>query len=286
MSNRRFGFKIFKRGNFDDLSVRVAEEVPVIDIADFKYPAMGGLLYEPTSQRLYFGTGTQWIPVGGGGVGTVTSVAAGVGLNALPFNPITTAGTINLADTTVIPGTYGDATHIPQYTVDQQGRLTFSTNIPISSSTGTSKTFSLIKSGNQIVLPNVFTILTGWSIAPNPPYHDNTTNWALVGGIFTATGNVALIINVDISWLGGVSNLGNRTLRVIYQPFLGVPFVAKEAITQADPNTAVDTTQEACTCLLMSAGDEAWIEVRHTAPVNLTVSAGNTTTISGSEVTV
>ena len=41
--------------------------------------------------------------------------------------------TLNLEDTAVTPGTYGDASNVPQFTVDQQGRLTAVSNIPITS---------------------------------------------------------------------------------------------------------------------------------------------------------
>jgi hypothetical protein len=59
--------------------------------------------------------------------GTVTSVdvTGGVGLTS-SGGPITTTGTItvDLDDTAVSPGTYGDSTHYGTFTVDQQGRLT------------------------------------------------------------------------------------------------------------------------------------------------------------------
>jgi hypothetical protein len=38
---------------------------------------------------------------------------------------------VSLADTAVAPGAYGDATHVGQFTVDQQGRLTFAGSVAI-----------------------------------------------------------------------------------------------------------------------------------------------------------
>lgn len=283
--NRNSGFKIYKGDKLDNLTVRQRDELPVIDINNFQAPTQGGLVYEPVTKKLYYADGTQWIPIGGGGTGTVTSITAGIGLNAIP-NPITTVGTINMANTTVIPGTYGNSTNISQFTVDQQGRLTAAANIPISSFPGLSKTYSILKNGNQSIFPNVNTVLSGWSVAPSPPFSDNTGNWNLITGVYLASQPSTLNISVALSWAGGISNLGNRTVRIIYQPFAGLPFIAKESVTQADPNTNVATTQETAITLKMNIGDEAWIEVRHNAPINLDISGGNTTTCTGAEVKI
>ena len=60
--------------------------------------------------------------------GTVTNVATGIGLTG---GPITSTGTIDLANTTVTVGTYGDKVNVAAITVDAQGRLTGASNVAI-----------------------------------------------------------------------------------------------------------------------------------------------------------
>lgn len=55
-------------------------------------------------------------------------VTAGVGLDG--GGNLSADITINLEDTAVTPGVYGDASNIPQITVDQQGRITDIVDIP------------------------------------------------------------------------------------------------------------------------------------------------------------
>ena len=70
---------------------------------------------------------------GGNASGTVTEVDTGTGLTG---GPITTIGTVSLANTTVTAGTYGNSTYVSQFTVDAQGRITSASNVAISTGGG------------------------------------------------------------------------------------------------------------------------------------------------------
>jgi len=88
------------------------------------------------------GDGTWSAPAGSG---TVTTINTGTGLTG---GPITSAGTISIANTAVSAATYGSSSAVPVIAVNAQGQITSATNTTINAVTLTTGTISTTPSNS------------------------------------------------------------------------------------------------------------------------------------------
>jgi hypothetical protein len=175
--------------------------------------------------------------IGGGGnaSGTVTQVNTGTGLTG---GPITSSGTIRLANTAVTAGTYGSNVVIPQIVIDAQGRITSASNVTIDVSgsgtvtqvnTGTGLTGGPVTSSGTISIAN--TTVTAASYGSANTVATFTVNQQ---GQLTAAGNAA--INIAVA---NVSGAVANTVSVLAGTGLSGGGNLSSNVTLALANTAV-----------------------------------------------
>jgi len=205
---------------------------------------------------------------GGNGSGTVTQVNTGTGLTG---GPITTSGTISLANTAVTSGVYGTSTVVPQITVDAQGRITSVANVSIASggvgtvtnvATGTGLTGGPITSNGTISLANTAVVAADYGSA-----FQVGTFTVDAQGRLTAAANVAINISV-----ANVSGAVPNTVNVIAGTGLSGGGNLASNITVSLANTAVTAGSYGSTTQVAQITIDA--QGRITAAANVAVSGG------------
>jgi len=205
---------------------------------------------------------------GGNGTGTVTQVSTGTGLTG---GPITTSGTVSLANTAVTAGTYGNATTVSQITVDAQGRITSASNVSIASggvgtvtnvATGTGLTGGPVTSTGTISLANTAVVAAAYGSASQVG-----TFTVDAQGRLTAAANVAISISV-----ANVSGAVPNTVNVIAGTGLSGGGNLASNVTVSLANTAVTAGNYGSTTQVAAITIDA--QGRVTAAANVAVSGG------------
>jgi hypothetical protein len=201
--------------------------------------------------------------------GDATAIFSGVDGSA----NVSTA--ITLANTAVTAGSYGDATHIPTFTVDSKGRLTaagtvnVATNLSIAGNTGTD-TVSLLTDTLTVtggvgvttaVTDNTITINLPQALAPtsNVTFNDVTINGTLNSNDITAAninidGNASITGNLTV--LGTVTTVNSTTVAIGDKNIE----LAKDATSAAMADGGGITIKGPATAatLTYSSGDDRW----------------------------
>ena len=205
---------------------------------------------------------------GGNGTGTVTQVSTGTGLTG---GPITTSGTVSLANTAVTAGTYGNATTVSQITVDAQGRITSASNVSIASggvgtvtnvATGTGLTGGPVTSTGTISLANTAVVAAAYG-------SDTQVGTFTVDaqGRLTTAANVAISISV-----ANVSGAVPNTVNVIAGTGLSGGGNLASNVTINLANTAVTLGSYGSATQVAAITIDA--QGRITAAANVAVSGG------------
>lgn len=136
------------------------------------------------------------------------SVSGGTGINYTVGT-----GVIALANTAVAPASYGSATQVGTFTVDQQGRLTAASNVSIAIGAAaiTSGTLAAARGGTGV--SNTGTITLGGNFTTSGAFTLTLTQ--------TANTNVTLPTTGTLATLAGAETLTNKTLGATTFPGTG-----------------------------------------------------------------
>jgi hypothetical protein len=137
--------------------------------------------------------GSVWQKVDNSEVIYVSNVATGTGLTG---GPITSTGTVSLANTAVTIGTYGGATNVASFTVDQQGRLTSASNVTIAIGNSNLQNSSVVLGNTTLTLGSTVSNVGNVTLE-NVTIIGGTTNAA----VFNFTGNTTATATFGIASL-------------------------------------------------------------------------------------
>jgi hypothetical protein len=146
--------------------------------------------------------GTVWQKIDNSEITYVSNVATGTGLTG---GPITTTGTIAIANTTVTAASYGAANTVGTFTVNDQGQLTAAANAAIAISVGA-------VSG---AVPNTVNVLAGTGMSGGGALTANVTldlaNTAVVAATY---GNATHVSQITIDAQGRTTAASNVAISI------------------------------------------------------------------------
>ena len=236
-----------------------ASTVSVAGVTDFDYDTATGILAIDTADGGNFAATVTLAPF------TTTDLTEGTNLyytDTRVHTAITggtgitnTAGTLDLDDTAVTPGSYGSGTEIPVITVDQQGRITGSTiatvssDLPIAGDTGTD-TVSL--------LTDTLTFTGGVGVTTSVATDAVTID---IGQEVSTTSDVTfndVTVSGDLEVLGTLTSLNTTNTELKDNTIVLNQGEAGAGVTLGSAGIEIDRGTEANVSLLFEEAGENW----------------------------
>ena len=212
--------------------------------------SLGDGAFRYNSQTLLFEgriNGT-WTPFAAAGIG-VSSVSTGTGLTG---GPITSTGTISIANTGVSANTYGSQNQVPVFAVNAQGQISSVTNTAINSVALTTGTISTTPSSANDIVNKSYAD----SIATGINFHESCD--------YATTTNLGTVIyNNGASGVGATLTKDTpfATLAIDGHTFVSPTDIGKRVLVKDETNTAYNGVY---TVTNVGSGASAWVLTRAT----------------------
>jgi hypothetical protein len=190
----------------------------------------------------------SWSPFALAGVG-VTSVGTGTGLTG---GPITSTGTISIANTGVSANTYGSQNQVPVFAVNAQGQITSVTNTSIDSIALTTGTISTTPSASTDIVNKAYAD----SIASGINFHQSC--------VYATTVDLGTVIyNNGTAGVGATltKDTPYATLSIDGHTFVSPADIGKRVLIKDQSNTAYNGVY---TVTDVGSGSTAWVLTRAT----------------------
>ena len=191
-------------------------------------PSAGQVYFNTVSSKLFVSDGSDWIDL----TGDITGITAGTGLTgggtngAVTLNVIggtgitANADDISITNTAVTPGSYGSATAIPTFTVNQQGQLTLagtasiSTDLTISDTEGTPNTDVVSVGSDTLVFEGIAneitTLVSNNKVTIGLPNDVTIGNDLVVTGDLTVSGTTTTVNSETINLADNIITLNSN----------------------------------------------------------------------------
>lgn len=205
--------------------------VPVGTLAQRPVGALGAIRYDTDLASFEGYTAAGWGAIVAGAAVTLINTGAG-----LTGGPITSSGTISLANTAVVAGSYGSAAQTGTFTVDAQGRLTTAASTAIDGVTLTTGTITGIPSNANDIVNKLYadSIASGLNFHSACAYATATTlaAYTYANGPAPATPGVGATITANA--VGALTVDG-------FTPIVGARILVKNEVSGNAPYNGVYT---------------------------------------------